>query len=657
MKPLTLLLTFALILAIACGGEPEVIVVTPTPAPTTAVQTADEAPTPKPTVPRINFTPTALPQAAPETVQSDAPKPTHTPPPEAPPQTVATSQPAHHGDDHPEAQLIPHDPEHDDSVTLDRIYDQIYDQIVQDYALDPQGPIDWFQEPNCDYGPGPLSTSRFAERSRVDTGVTQINTAICDPYQVDLNVETLKDGSYDARNRFHHPEHFVLNTSPAETIVNHPYRFAFKNAHIYAMHQPDAQMLKFSANHRQPPSAQFGDAWFQGLAAAYEAANVNAPTSLIGPEDWLAQPWYANIETNEHDDGLELSPIIIFPNESVRDTIADAVADLLGRAEPGKDSGLELTQFDIELEAPVTLSLKQAATKANLAYNEYHLAQWEFLSPYLPIVRVTTYNEQRFPYEGMTDYPKYDRRGQPDGTYRDTKIADNLEEHPPTRYAVSFVVAFQQRWDSFRDETRHEMYEAPGDDHDHDHAGEEYLDRWYASDMMLHSIIGPVVVQVYESPHLTPGVYSKNPEKSHWEKPGYIGASDPESFYHNAGIKLPVDRGVEYNYGMEPPEGVHSYIKTMDDPQLWPMALSYGHRFLATHELHHQPLPGELVLLEQFLGVSPQNSKGYCGTRERWDWEQQNVCYQAEADYADRASAIRHYIFQSFELPQYAGQR
>ena len=43
---------------------------------------------------------------------------------------------------------------------------------------------------------------------------------------------------------------------------------------------------------------------------------------------------------------------------------------------------------------------------------------------------------------------------------------------------------------------------------------------------MQHSIIGPVVLQIHESPVLEPGTYSVVPNATHWEVPGYIATDN-----------------------------------------------------------------------------------------------------------------------------------
>ena len=45
---------------------------------------------------------------------------------------------------------------------------------------------------------------------------------------------------------------------------------------------------------------------------------------------------------------------------------------------------------------------------------------------------------------------------------------------------------------------------------------------WHSSDYMQHRLIGPVVLQVYESDVLQPGIYSATPKVTHWEAPEFI---------------------------------------------------------------------------------------------------------------------------------------
>ena len=45
---------------------------------------------------------------------------------------------------------------------------------------------------------------------------------------------------------------------------------------------------------------------------------------------------------------------------------------------------------------------------------------------------------------------------------------------------------------------------------------------WHPSDYMQHRLIGPMVLQVYESEVLQPGIYSAVPKVTHWEAPEFI---------------------------------------------------------------------------------------------------------------------------------------
>ncbi len=45
---------------------------------------------------------------------------------------------------------------------------------------------------------------------------------------------------------------------------------------------------------------------------------------------------------------------------------------------------------------------------------------------------------------------------------------------------------------------------------------------WHPNDYMQHKLIGPVVLQVYESEVLQPGIYSTVPKVTHWEAPEFI---------------------------------------------------------------------------------------------------------------------------------------
>ena len=107
------------------------------------------------------------------------------------------------------------------------------------------------------------------------------------------------------------------------------------------------------------------------------------------------------------------------------------------------------------------------------------LTQWEILDPDLPIVRITSYHQTKLPLAGPG------------------------EDYSISKFASSFVISFQHRWSSFDDSGRYNTEQ-----------------HWNSIDFMQHRIIGPVVVEIYDSEVLETGIYSAYPEIDHWEAPG-----------------------------------------------------------------------------------------------------------------------------------------
>ena len=179
---------------------------------------------------------------------------------------------------------------------------------------------------------------------------------------------------------------------------------------------------------------------------------------------------------------------------------------------------------------------------------------WEFLDSELPILRVTAHAEQRLP---LTD---------------PTSPEDLSNRKTITRYSVSFVISLQNRWTSFDDPDRwivrfgedlelymvsyHHVDQGQGKEPSYipdywksnnpeqtrylgltkyerfkkiraslgytQDAGLTYPDYWDDTDYMQHRIIGPVVLTVHESPVLQLSTYSMIPRINHWEAPGHI---------------------------------------------------------------------------------------------------------------------------------------
>ena len=210
--------------------------------------------------------------------------------------------------------------------------------------------------------------------------------------------------------------------------------------------------------------------------------------------------------------------------------------------------------------------------KIELEGINYHITpqvEWEILHPQLPIVRVTIHSEHGLPLlpngisrtqpelldqipselhddfvearrnggwteEGFLQWINRDRQSQWENYY-----------HLLTSYSVSFVMSFQNRWESFNDPNRwiirfkeelgHDLpfYFMPPWKLDEDLP---YPNYWDDTDYMQHRIIGPVVMTVHGvrapfssvwdkaalTPVLQPGTYSMTPRITEWAAPGHV---------------------------------------------------------------------------------------------------------------------------------------
>ena len=590
--------------------------------------TTTPEPTAKPTLPRLDFQSPTLPPAYREG-EDPYTQPTPTSPTMDTP-TQFSSQPAHVGSADPVAQLVPQNPEFDQSTPLRSIYEQL---DMGQFAINPADPINIFTDPNCDYGIR-LSNATIKQYNIRIFGydaVLHANLAVCDPAPVDLYNDNLNNGvhivSPPPYYEHHSPpylyDHYVVNSSPIDVITQHPYLFAFKNANFIARHFPDAQNLRFSAN----PRAYLSDHVKGGPGTGYSHPAIGARPAkgLIGAELWLNQPWftyhYENTEKVKTDQTL--APVLIYPSGSLKGVLSDTIVDLLQQAVEAANTGYAFAQYTPGRK-PRSATLKQAVAAPNLLYNQHHFVQWEFLSPYLPIIRVTTYAEQHLPFTIETEYdiPRYPI--QPRSFDQDTFIAPepakSLKSTQTTRYAASFVVALQNRWDHFSDPNRLAYF---NEGQRAEPLTDLQINRWYATDFMHHSIIGPVVVQVFESEHLKPGIYQKTPAISHWPAPGYISGSAPHA--HNAGI-----RPFSPSTGKEG-TALMAYIRSMESEH-GGSALAYGPRYpsrtIRSYALGSDPFPGEGVVQ---LALQPNllyNRR--FNTCYREDWRQEEYCLYLE---------------------------
>ena len=145
---------------------------------------------------------------------------------------------------------------------------------------------------------------------------------------------------------------------------------------------------------------------------------------------------------------------------------------------------------------------------------------WEFLHPRLPIIRITSYSS--------TILPLTVDRQEATGN----ELAEKIRNTPPTFFAVSFVISFQNRWTSFDEPKRwlarfgEDIRMGTGEGGIDEDIHAIFPNYWHTSDYMQHRIIGPVVVQVYESEVVKPGIYSVVPRVTHWEAPSYVIPED-----------------------------------------------------------------------------------------------------------------------------------
>ena len=177
-------------------------------------------------------------------------------------------------------------------------------------------------------------------------------------------------------------------------------------------------------------------------------------------------------------------------------------------------------------------------------------------------------------YAGLSSTEKEDRFDQIRDVYKEHKsdisptlayLPDNLRRwllnladldmdqllsvpYTTTHYGVSFVISFQNRWESFTDPNRwlirfqddllsdnavvlknYDFFQ-PRMGAINEEIHELYPYYWHTTDYMQHRIIGPVILNVYQSEVLEPGVYSMKPRIDHWPAPGYIVKDDRQLF-------------------------------------------------------------------------------------------------------------------------------
>ena len=308
---------------------------------------------------------------------------------------------------------------------------------------------------------------------------------------------------------------------------------------------------------------------------------------------FLHHPWFEAVRRNHQLSGsTDENNHFWFGNNSTRGTLAQAVANALEQAKnpaaelwptywggdhavtysstPGKLTG-NLRTWDLEtyLRNPHDRIDGRADINSEDGYNNFPQTRWEFVHPMLPIFKVTSYVHTKLPF--ITGYQELREDPEINRSLNSSQIVR------PTIFAVSFVIAFQNRWTSFDDPDRfffkyEEFFKNsyPKDKETH----ELFPNYWHPSDYMQHSIIGPVVVQVYESETyesntFQPGIYSATPRVTRWEAPGHIVPIDTiEIDWKEAYIRTGVDRHIrdlEYKGDQASDEQIERWTKEREE--------------------------------------------------------------------------------------------
>ena len=203
------------------------------------------------------------------------------------------------------------------------------------------------------------------------------------------------------------------------------------------------------------------------------------------------------------------------------------------------------------------------------------------------------------------------------------------------------MVALQNRWDHFSDPNRLAYF---NEDQRPEPLTDPQINRWYATDFMHHSIIGPVVVQVFESEHLEPGIYHKTPAISHWPVPGYISGSG--QYAHNAGI-TPFSPSADTKGTT-----LMDYIRSMESEH-GGNALAYGPRYpnrtIGSYAFGSDPFPGEGVV-RLYFQRNVQFHRGF-ETCYGEEWRNEEYCLYLERLSAAYFIKNEETFLTGFDLP------
>ena len=363
---------------------------------------------------------------------------------------------------------------------------------------------------------------------------------------------------------------------PFEEYRDHPYLHLFPSVET---HIEDIQERADETGNSHPKT--FTHHLYNETGRIYsETENDVRTMKNYGIEQFLAHPWFDPMTGEDlaqreqrtmgvfeeyYRDVTDVTPPY-FGRDSLREVLAETVGGLLDQAKLAETTPAELvwkSDRDIQGRRPIPLigeltnpdSLESYIkrpfvnlTRENrlplLTRGAYTLpiAQWDFVDPALPVVKVHVYVSDILPLET----PSTRRR----------EYSEQMVLADKTHYSVAFVVAFQNRWTSFDDPNRWairfrddlqpfpDIKSIPEDNRDKwqellpcnkgncfwekKHGAfdpkmeEHWPNYWHSSDYMQHSLIGPVVLTVLESPVLAAGTYSAVPIVNHWPAPGPI---------------------------------------------------------------------------------------------------------------------------------------
>ena len=485
--------TLLLILTLnACGQDPAP---TPTNPDTNLTQTATPVPqAPLPTSEPLPTKPTRLTNLSTPTQQPDpTPRPTRRPAPtrsapetstEAPSQSPEVTTESHKPNS-PE-DLIPADTRTNDQILLQDIYELM---DLQQFALDPDQPLEKFQRHLDITGLQAIEDAQYQSLSAFPRMETENH-----PY---IHLFTGLQRAIEAENKTGRPPRpqipynaYDQFTDPVSYFISKPW---FEDIHIDPYGETLDPVHRTESTH---PYFKYGPYWFgnnstrgvlsEAIAQTFEDAALptTEPISFI---------WKSNSERGLFE-FLNTHPDKLWEQRTWK--LDQYIRTTVNRYSEIRTKRYSPTNFQLKTPGPFYVGeyLKEH-------YNSPDI-RWEFVHPKLPIIKITAQNSKIFPIS---------IRGDDDPT--------------ETEYSISFVISFQNRWAALDDPNRWVLRFA-----DQIPWGFGSVltnnEQWNPTDYMPHQIIGPVVVQIHESPVFQPGIYSATPKVTSWEAPGYIATDD-----------------------------------------------------------------------------------------------------------------------------------